>query len=57
MLIDNDSTFNMLQMHILDLLSDDASHIHQRNMMEMGYDGSSRYVIGDIDVDLVIRPL
>jgi len=54
--INNESALNVFLGHILDKLLVDVSYMRQVKMMSRAYNGSSRQVIGNINIELIIRP-
>jgi hypothetical protein len=53
--INNESALNVFLGHILDKLLVDMSYMRQVKMISRDYNGSSRQVIGNIDIELIIR--
>nr|XP_034900655.1 LOW QUALITY PROTEIN: uncharacterized protein LOC118038417 [Populus alba] len=55
-LIDNGSALNVLPRHVLDEMPIDPSHMQPSVITARAYDGSSRPVVGSIDVELAVGP-
>ncbi|OMO77592.1 reverse transcriptase [Corchorus capsularis] len=53
-LIDNGSTLNIMSYHSLEKLSVDLSYIKPNNMMVRAFDGTTRSVRGDIEIQMEI---
>ncbi|XP_073261622.1 uncharacterized protein [Populus alba] len=55
-LIDNGSALNVLPRHMLDEMPIDPSHMQPSVITARAYDGSSRPVVGSIEVELAVGP-
>ena len=56
-LIDNGYALNVLPRHMLKEMPIDESHMKPSTLMVRAYDGSSRQIIGTLEVELYVGPL
>ena len=55
-LIDNDSSLNVMPKATLDKLPCERAHIHPSSMIVRAFDGSRREVVGEIELSIQVRP-